>query len=58
MLHAITLLTARQLVLDLERYCEQVEIVTVPPLCPLTVSPYGFSRGGELVERAATQTRR
>jgi len=58
MLHAITLLTARQLVSDLERYCEQVEIVTVPPLCPLTVSPYDFSRGGEMVERAAAQTRR
>jgi NTE family protein len=58
MLHAVTLLTARQLVTDLERYSAEVEIVTVPPLCPLTVSPYDFSRGGELIERAATQTRR
>ena len=58
MLHAITLLTARQLVTDLERYSSEVEIVTVPPLCPLTVSPYDFSRGSELIERAATQTRR
>lgn len=58
MLHAITLLTARQLVTDLERYCAEVEIVTVPPLCPLTVSPYDFSRGGELIEQAAAQTRR
>ena len=58
MLHAITLLTARQLVTDLERYCGEVEIVTLPPLCPLTVSPYDFSRGDELIERAAAQTRR
>jgi NTE family protein len=58
MLHAITLLTARQLVSDLERYCGQVEIVTVPPLCPLSVSPYDFSRGAELIARAADQTRR
>jgi NTE family protein len=58
MLHAITLLTARQLVTDLERYCTEVEIVTVPPLCPLAVSPYDFSRGGELIERAAEQTAR
>ena len=58
MLHAITLLTAHQLVTDLERYSGQVEIVTVPPLCPLTVSPYDFSRGGELIARAAAQTRR
>ncbi len=57
MLHAITLLTAHQLVTELERYGAQVEIVTVPPLCPLAVSPYDFSRGGELIERAAAQTR-
>jgi NTE family protein len=58
MLHAITLLTAHQLVTELERYSEQVEIVTVPPLCPLAVSPYDFSHGAELIERAAAQTRR
>jgi NTE family protein len=58
MLHAITLLTAHQLVAELERYNGQVEIVTVPPLCPLAVSPYDFSHGGELIERAAAQTRR
>jgi NTE family protein len=53
MLHAITLLTARQLASDLERYGSEAEIITVPPLCPLAVSPYDFSRGGELIERAA-----
>jgi NTE family protein len=58
MLHAITLLTAHQLVTDLERYSGQVEIVTLPPLCPLAVSPYDFSHGSELIERAAAQTRR
>lgn len=58
MLHAITLLTAHQLVADLERYGAEVEIVTVPPLCPLSVSPYDFSRAGELIEKAAAQTRR
>ena len=58
MLHAITLLTAHQLVADLEHYGTQVEIVTVPPLCPLSVSPYDFSRAGELIDKAAAQTRR
>jgi NTE family protein len=57
-LHAITLMIAHQLVADLERCSGQVEIVTVPPLCPLAVSPYDFSRAGELIERAAVQTRR
>ncbi len=57
-LHAITMLVANQLVLELERYRERAEIITVPPLCPLAVSPYDFSRATELIERAAEQTRR
>jgi NTE family protein len=57
-LHAITLLIAHQLVMDLERCRGQVEVVTVPPLCPLSWSPYDFSHAGELIEQAATQTRR
>ena len=57
-LHAITLLVAHQLVMEIERHREQVEIITVPPLCPLTVSPYDFSHAGELIQRAADQTSR
>lgn len=57
-LHAITLLIAHQLVMELERYRDQAEIITVPPLCPLDVSPYDFSHAGELIERAAEQTQR
>lgn len=56
-LHAINLLIAHQLVADLEHYGGQAEILTVPPLCPLAVSPYDFSRASELIERAAAQTR-
>lgn len=58
MLHAITLMIAGQLVADLERCRGKAELVTVPPLCPLAVSAYDFSRAGELIERAAAQTRR
>ena len=57
-LHAITVLVANQLVMELERYCGQAEIITVPPLCPLAISPYDFSRAAELIERTAEQTRR
>ena len=57
-LHAITLMIAHQLVMDLERCGGQAEIVTVPPLCPLAVSPYDFSHADELIERTAVQTRR
>jgi NTE family protein len=57
-LHAITLLIAHQLVADIERYHERAEIITVPPLCPLSVSAYDFSHAGDLIERAAEQTHR
>jgi NTE family protein len=55
-LHAITLLIARQLVAEIERCRDHAEVITMPPLCPLSVSPYDFSHGGELIERAADQT--
>ena len=55
--HALNLLVARQLVRDLEHLAGRVEIATVPPLCPLAVSAYDFSRAGELIERAAQSTR-
>lgn len=57
-LHAITLLVAHQLVMELERCRDQAEIVTVPPLCPLSSSPYDFSAAGALIERSAEQTQR
>ena len=57
-LQAVTLLTAHQLVAEIEKFRDQVEIVTVPPLCPLSVSPYDFSCAGDLIERTAEQTRR
>ena len=55
--HALNLLVARQLVRDLEQLANRVEIATVPPLCPLAVSAYDFSRAPELIERAAHSTR-
>jgi NTE family protein len=55
-LHAITLLIARQLVSDLESMGSAVEIITVPPLCPLRCSAYDFSQTGELIERAVEST--
>lgn len=55
-LHALNMLIAHQLVRDLEKLAGRVAVMTVPPLCPLAVSPYDFSRARELIERAATQT--
>lgn len=55
-LHALNLLIAHQMVRDLAHIAGRVNVVTVPPLCPLAVSPYDFSRANELIERAAKTT--
>ncbi len=57
-LHALNLLIARQLVLDAQRFAGVVELIVVPPLCPLVVSSYDFSRTGGLIDRAAETTGR
>ncbi|EKZ98832.1 patatin-like phospholipase family protein [Cupriavidus metallidurans] len=54
--NALSLLVARQLVYDLERWSERAQIAVVPPLCPLDISPYDYTRCGELIERAAEAT--
>jgi NTE family protein len=56
-LHALTLLIAHQLVIDVLRLRERAEIVVVPPLCPVASSPYDFSASEALIRRAAESTR-
>ena len=56
-MHAITLLGARQLRHDFERYADTTAIHVVPPLCPVRHSAYDYSHGAELVERARCSTR-
>jgi NTE family protein len=55
-LQALTLLIARQLVVDVLRWREHAEILVVPPLCPIETSPYDFSAAPALIARAATST--
>lgn len=57
-MHALSLLVARQLVQDAERYASMVELRIVPSLCPLEYSPYDYSAAAILIERAAATTRR
>jgi NTE family protein len=52
-LHAITLMITWQLMHELQRISEDVEVHIVPTLCPLTVSPFDFSAATELMERGA-----
>jgi NTE family protein len=56
-LHALSLLVARQLVHDLQRYASVAQLFVVPPLCPLDVSPYNYSACSALISRAKDNTR-
>jgi NTE family protein len=55
-LHALTLLIARQLVSELEDLAPGIEYYVVPPLCPLVGSPYDFTRTSDHIERAIAST--
>src|SRR3954464_32592 len=55
-LHALTLMIARQLVIELERLDPSIEYFVVPPLCPLVGSPYDFSRTSDHIARAIETT--
>ena len=56
-LHALTLLIARQLTAELrELEGTSIEYFVLPPLCPLSGSPYDFSRTAALIERAVQVT--
>lgn len=57
-LHALTLLTHQRLVADLALYADQVDLIVLPPPCPLRTSPASFSRAPELIERAHRDARR
>jgi NTE family protein len=50
--HAITLLIEQRLELDVAAYQKQVELIVLPPLCPLSVSSADFRHAGLLIDRA------
>ncbi len=56
-LHALNLLIARQVLIDVQRLRGEVEIHVVPPLCPLGRAAYDFSGTEELISRAERSTR-
>ncbi|HET9715977.1 MAG TPA: patatin-like phospholipase family protein [Pseudolabrys sp.] len=56
-LHALTLLIARQMLSELKELDgTSIEYFVLPPLCPLTGSPYDFSHTGALIDRAIKST--
>lgn len=55
-LHALNLMIMKQLVRDIELLSAKAEIVVVPPLCPVEVTPYDFSQTAALISRAEQST--
>jgi len=56
--HALTLLIEQRLVLDVAAYHDQVELISLPPLCPLSVSSTDFRAAARLIARARATTTR
>ena len=56
-LQAISLLTHRRLVDDIERHRGDAQLIVLPPPCPLDIQPIDFDRADELIESALTDAR-
>lgn len=56
-LHALSLLTHRRLIADIELHQGQANLVVLPPPCPLSVAPVDFSHASELMDQAAKDAR-
>lgn len=54
--HAMDLVVMQQLAQDTELYSPRAQVITVPPICPLSVPPYDFSNAGKLIDIAARST--
>ena len=56
-LHAISLLTHRRLIDDIERHRADAQLIVLPPPCPLSITPIDFDRADELIGRALQDAR-
>jgi NTE family protein len=49
-LHALSLLTQQRLIADVERHRDEIELIVLPPPCPLRIPPVDFNHADELIE--------
>ena len=57
LLHAMSLLVMRRLLLEIEALRDRAELIVLPPPCPLTVAPIDFSHADELIRRGYEDSR-
>jgi NTE family protein len=48
-LHAMSLLVMRRLLIEVEMLRDRAELIVLPPPCPLTIAPIDFSHADELI---------
>jgi len=58
LLHAMSLLIMRRLLVEVEVLRELAELIILPPPCPLSVAPIDFSHSEELIARGYEDSRR
>jgi NTE family protein len=51
-LHALSLLTHRRLIDDIEEHRDEVDLIVLPPPCPLEIPPIDFAHADELIARS------
>jgi NTE family protein len=56
-LHAISLLTHRRLIDDIERHRDDAHLTVMPPPCPLDIQPVDFAHAAELIDVALLDAR-
>jgi NTE family protein len=56
-LHAISLLTHRRLIADIERHRDDAQLIVLPPPCPLRITPIDFVHADELIGQALHDAR-
>ncbi|MCL4287812.1 MAG: patatin-like phospholipase family protein [Thermoleophilia bacterium] len=56
-LHAMSLLVMRRLLVEVEELRDRVELIVLPPPCPLAITPIDFSHSDELIRRGYEDSR-
>lgn len=57
LLHAMSLLVMRRLLVEVEMLRHRAELIVLPPPCPLTIPPIDFSHADELIRRGYEDSR-
>jgi len=56
LLHSMSFLITRRLVVDIEHFRDRAELFVLPPPCPVSVPPHDFGQAAELIKRSYETT--